>query len=175
MIPVGWALRDQSNDHAEKSGVRVAIENGGSFATAAQLMEIIGSIAHPLLGASYSQAVGVQHGEDPAEAVGLLGDKLWIARIKDAKDGEPVALGEGELACREFVRNLTDAKFEGPLVFEWDRAWVSGLAGAEEALGAASRTMWGWLGGKMESSAPAATKPHGRDVRGTEKKAGSRR
>lgn len=162
-------------DHADKSGVQVAIENGGSFATAIQLMEIIGSINHPLLGASYSQAVGVQHGEDPAEAVRLLGDKLWIARIKDAKDGTPVPLGEGELACQEFVRNLTAAKFEGPLVFEWDRAWVPGLAGAEETLAAASRTMWGWLGGKVELNPPMGVKAHGRDARAPEKKAGTRR
>ncbi len=162
-------------DHADKSGVQVAIENGGSFATATQLMEIIGSINHPLLGASYSQAVGVQYGEDPAEAVRLLGDKLWIARMKDAKDGVPVPLGEGELACQEFVRNLMAAKFEGPLVFEWDRAWVPGLAGAEETLSAASRTMWGWLGGKVEQNPPVSAKAHGRDARATDKKAGTRR
>ncbi len=149
-------------DHADKSGVRVAIENGGSFATAAELMEIIGGIGHPLLGASYSQATGVQHGEDPAEAVELLGEKLWVARIKDAKDGMPVALGEGELACQDFVRNLMSAGFDGPLVYEWDRAWVPGLAGAEEALAQASRTMWGWLGGM---SAPAVDAVSGKQAK----------
>lgn len=162
-------------DHADKSGVRVAVENGGSFATAAQLMEIIGSINHPLLGASYSQAVGIQHGEDPAEAVRTLGDKLWIARIKDAKDGAPVALGQGELACQDFVRNLIAARFEGPLVFEWDRAWVPGLAAAEETLAAASRTMWGWLGGKLESTPAATSQTRGRDATAPDKKAGARR
>ena len=144
-------------DHADKSGVRVAIENGGSFATSGELMEIIDAIKSPLLGASYSPAVGVQYGEDPADAVRNLGDRLWIARIKDARDGRPCKLGEGELGCQDFVRNLHAAGFDGPLVFEWDRAWIPGLESAEDALAHASKTMWGWLGGKVES-APAAGK-----------------
>lgn len=146
-------------DHADKSGVRIAIENGGSFSTAPELLEIIEGIDHPLLGASYSQATGVQSGEDPADAVRLLGDRLWIARIKDAKDGTPVALGEGDLVCQDFVRNLTGSGFDGPLVFEWDRAWVPGLGAAEEALAHASRTMWGWLGGKATTANSAAAAP----------------
>ncbi len=145
-------------DHADKSGVRVAIENGGSFATSVELREIIDAIKSPLLGASYSPAVGVQYGEDPADAVRNLGDKLWIARIKDAKDGRPCRLGEGELGCQDFVRNLIAAGFHGPLVFEWDRAWVPGLESAEDALAQASKTMWGWLGGKVEG-APTPGKP----------------
>ncbi len=142
-------------DHADKSGVRVAIENGGSFATSTELLEIIDAIKSPLLGASYSPATAVQYGEDPADAVRALGERLWITRIKDARDGRPCRLGEGELGCQDFVRSLVAAGFDGPLVFEWDRAWVPGLEPAEETLAHASRTMWGWLGGKMES-VPAA-------------------
>jgi sugar phosphate isomerase/epimerase len=156
-------------DHADKSGVRVVLENGGSFSTSAELLEIIETIDSPLLGASYSSAVGIQCGEDPAEAIRDLGDKLWVARIKDAKDGRPCFLGEGDLACRDFMRNLASAGFDGPLVFEWDRAWIDGLAPAEEALGHASRTMWGWLGanaqrGKVASN-HAGERPSPRRIR----------
>jgi sugar phosphate isomerase/epimerase len=133
-------------DHAEKTGVRVMLENGGSFPKSTDLMEIINEVDSELLGACYSLATGVQSGEDPADAIANLGDRLWAARIKDAKDGFPVFLGEGELACREFVGQLVSAGVSGPLVFEWDRAWIPELAPAAEALKHASQTLYSWLG-----------------------------
>jgi sugar phosphate isomerase/epimerase len=153
-------------DHADKSGVGVVIENGGSFCTAAELMEILGEIESPLLGASYSAATAIQAGEDPADGVRLLGERLRVARVKDARDGRPVLLGEGELACDDFVRALLATGFDGPLVFEWDRAWVAGLAPAEEALSHAARTLYSWIGGV--GAAPASAQ------NGHSDKAGSR-
>jgi fatty-acyl-CoA synthase len=152
-------------DHADKTGVGVVIENGGSFCTAAELAEILDEIKSPLLGACYSSAPAIQAGEDPADGVRLLGERLRVARIKDARDGRPVLLGEGELACHDFVRALVASDFRGPLVFEWDRAWVAGLAPAEEALAHASRTLYGWISPGPQSSAPtapSAAKPSGR-------------
>lgn len=144
-------------DHADKSGVRVVIENGGSFETAAQLMEVIERVNHSLLGACYSVAVGHAAGEDPVHAIDTLGARLWVARVKDLKDGRPCLLGEGSVPCERFARELIARNFSGPLVFEWDRAWVPGLASAEEALKAASRTMYGWMG--ADSGAAAGRSP----------------
>lgn len=146
-------------DRADKSGVRIAVENGGSFPGAADLAELIDEIKSPLLGASYSLATGAQWGDKPADAVRLLGDRLWLARIKDAKGGTPCPLGHGDLPCRAFVDALLASKFDGPLVFEWDRAWLPDLAPADQALSEASRTIWSWLGGTVEAKpAPAPTR-----------------
>lgn len=135
-------------DHADKSGVRVVVENGGSFATADELLELIAAVNHPLLGASYCNATAMSVGEDPADGVKKLGDKLWLARIKDVKDGAPCLLGHGTMRCEAYVRALIGQQFGGPVVFEWDRAWSPEVlaAGAEDALGLASRTMFGWMG-----------------------------
>ena len=131
-------------DHADKSGVKVVVENGGSFGTAEQLMELIGRVDHPLLGASYSLAAGQAAGDEPARAIKTLDGALWVARVKDLKDGKPVLLGQGELACEAFVRGLASSGFVGPLVYEWDRAWMPEIGGAEEALKLASKTLFTW-------------------------------
>lgn len=131
-------------DHARNTGVRLVIENGGSFQTAAQISEIIDRAASPLLGASYSMAVAFGAGEDPQAGVNVLGDKLWVAKVKDSSHGRPVALGQGDLPCEDFVRALSESGFAGPVVFEWDRAWVPGLEEAAEVVpGALARiTQW---------------------------------
>lgn len=144
-------------DHADKSGVRVVLENGGSFETSEQLMELIERVNHSLLGVCYSVAVGQSAGEDPVHAMDTLGSRLWVAKVKDLKDGRPCLLGEGSVPCERFARELIARKFSGPLVYEWDRAWVPGLASAEDALKAASRTMYGWLG--ASSAVAARTQP----------------
>jgi sugar phosphate isomerase/epimerase len=132
-------------DHADKTGVRVLLENGGSFSSAARMMELIDKVNHPLLGASYSLSTGVSAGDDPAQAARLLGDRLFVARILDAKAGQPVLLGTGDLPCESFTKELVRVGFDGPLVYQWDRAWLMGLAPAEEALGHAAKTMFRWL------------------------------
>lgn len=131
-------------DHADKTGAKVVIENAGSFETAVQLRELIEKVGHPLLGAAYSIAAGSAAGDDPAAAVAALGSRLWVARIKDLRDGKPVRLGEGEVPCREFMSALGGAEFNGPAVYEWDRAWWPDLAPAADALEGVAKTMLTW-------------------------------
>lgn len=132
-------------DHADKTGVRVVLENGGSFSTAERMLELMNKVNHPLLGACYSLSTGVQAGDDPAAALGAIGDRLFVARLLDARAGTPVLLGTGDLPCESFVRLLVERGFDGPLVYQWDRAWLTNLAPAEEALSHAARTIFGWL------------------------------
>jgi sugar phosphate isomerase/epimerase len=139
-------------DHADKSGVRIVVENGGSFATAAELADLIRAVNHPLAGACYCNATAAAVGEDPSAGIGLLGDRLWLARVKDVKDGRPCLLGDGEMKCEAFVRTLAATGFNGPLVFEWDRAWVPDLAGPDQVLKHAARTIYTWLGAKPETA-----------------------
>jgi sugar phosphate isomerase/epimerase len=131
-------------DHADKTGTKIVVENGGSFETAIQLRELIEKVGHPLLGASYSVAMGAAAGDDPTTAVAALGSRLWVARIKDLRGGSPVRLGEGEVPCREFVAALGRAKFAGPAVYEWDRAWQPELAPAAEAIEGVAQKIAMW-------------------------------
>jgi sugar phosphate isomerase/epimerase len=134
-------------DAAHHTGVRLVLENGGAFPRAADLLPIIDAVKSPLLGVAYNVAVGAAAGDEPAGAVRLLGPRLLAARLKDVDgDGRPCALGSGRVPCKALVEALIDTSFAGPLVYEWERAWIPGLAPAEPTLAAAVRTIFGWLG-----------------------------
>ncbi|MDP1661944.1 MAG: TIM barrel protein [Phycisphaerales bacterium] len=148
-------------DHALKTGVKVAFENGGSFATSSQVAEILSHFRSPLLVASYNAAAAQLAGENPAEGVTRLtaDGGLGLLRVKDIKDGRPVVLGTGEIAVRDAV--VTAARTSGsasiPVVFEWDRAWIPDIGEADFALDHAARTLWQWAG--SGAPAPAARAP----------------
>lgn len=167
-------------DHANRTGVRLVIENAGSFPTSSDLLELIRACDHPLLGACYANSAAALAGEDPARGVTALGDRLWVARVEDAaplvsgngskgngSKGEsklvvddqagqrlvPCELGAGRLGAQAFVAALRGATFKGPLVYEHDFAWLSGLTPPEQALPTAARTLYAWASG----SEPAGT------------------
>lgn len=143
-------------DHARSTGVRLALENGGSFPTGADIAAVIDEVGSPQLGGCYSLGPAAAAGERPRDGLGALGERLWLARIKDAKGGRPCRLGEGELPAREMAVALAGAGYDGPLVFEWDRLWLPDLAPAEEVLPAAAAAMTGWITeARPGSAAPA--------------------
>ncbi|TVQ31927.1 MAG: sugar phosphate isomerase/epimerase [Phycisphaeraceae bacterium] len=131
-------------DAARHSGARIALENGGGWPRAEQILEIVNEVSSPLLGVSYSMAVGARAGDDAPGALAALGDRLLLARMKDHRDGAPCALGEGEAPCSEFAQELARSGWSGPLVFEWDRMWMPELASAERVLPAAAERMYEW-------------------------------
>ena len=132
-------------DHTRHTNVTLALENGGSFSKASQVMEVVSEINSPLLRVSYSLNAARQAGENPADGLKTIGSALVQARVKDHVDGEPVPLGEGELGAEAFVRALSTSGFSGWLVYEWDAAWLPWIAPAEDVLPGAARTLGKWL------------------------------
>lgn len=143
-------------DHADKTGVRVAVENGGTFATAAMLADLLNEVAHPLVGACYCPAVGRAGGDEAGDVGGVLrtlGQKLWAVRmIEIDTDCRPVSAGSGCIDYGAWFAGLCSAGFDGPVVYQSLRG-LAGLPGgetlavsAEEELESAARTMFGWLG-----------------------------
>ena len=58
-------------------------------------------------------------GEDTTVGANVLGEKLWVAKIKDLDgDGRPCTLGEGVVPCQSFVKSLCESDFTG---CEWAR------------------------------------------------------
>lgn len=139
-------------DYCRNSGVKLAIENGGSFPKAVDLAEIIDKVGSEMLVASYCPAVAAMAGEDVTAGANVLGDRLAIVKLKDLRGGRPVALGQGELRCQETVSGLQRAGFDGWLVYEFDRAWLGSDGGdVENVLTTSCATMLGWLGGAKAS------------------------
>lgn len=142
-------------DGARNTGVRLVLENGGSFATAESLAEVLDRLNHPLLGAAYSVPVAVAAGENPLEGLRILGPRLWVAKVKDF-DGErrPCLPGDGVVPLRPFLEALQDQRFPGYVSFEWDRAWIPGLASPKDVLPQAARRIYDMAGESMPERAP---------------------
>ncbi len=134
-------------DAAKNTGVKIVVENGGSFRTAAELVELIGGVGGGLVGAAYSAAVAADAGENPVEGMRTLGELAWTVKLKD-RDAQrrPCAIGDGVMGCREFVRELGQLNYRGWVVVEWDRMWIEGLDSAEEVLPRAARRLYEWGG-----------------------------
>ncbi len=117
-----WRL-SMAVDAARHTGVRVALENGGSFARASDLLEILDQIPSPALGASYSVAAAKHAGEDPVAGLDLLGERASVVRVKGHKAGRPCLLADGEDPNAEVVRALSARRSTATLVYEYDRLW----------------------------------------------------
>jgi len=144
-------------DHADRTGVRIVLENGGDFSTSAEVMEILDKVTSPLLGACYNSAVGFIAGERPADAVTVLGNRLLAVKIKDIRAGLPVALGSGDVDNAGLVSACMTTGLKIPMIYEWDKAWIPALASAETVLPGAARTLFAML-----SNTPPAPDPSGR-------------
>lgn len=148
-------------DYASKTGVKIAFENGGSFATSSQVLEVLSHFRSPLLVTSYNAATAQLAGENPADGLTRLSADggLGLLRVKDIKDGRPTLLGTGDIAVRDAV--VSAARTSGsaaiPVVFEWDRAWIPEIGDADFALDHAARTLWQWT--SSGAPAPAARAP----------------
>lgn len=119
--------------------VRLAIENGGSFPTAASLNELLDRVTNPLLGAAYSIHPSRRlSGEDAANGINVLGDRLFSVKLKDYSHGKPCALGEGDSNLRQRFA-LGETGFPGWVVYEYDRAWVSAPGGPSSVLALSAR------------------------------------
>jgi sugar phosphate isomerase/epimerase len=143
-------------DHARNNGVRVAVQNGGSFASAIELAELIDRVKSPLLGASYDASTGIEAGDSPIDAITTLGPRLLQARLRDFKDHTPVAPGLGDSQCRRFVEALVETDFNGWLVYEWPKLFLPEIEDATAALPGAAGAVYGWLAGAGAPAEPEA-------------------
>ena len=144
-------------DAARNTGVRIVVENGGSFPRAAELLELIGGIGAGLIGAAYSAAVAADAGESPTEGLAALRDLAWTVKLKDRDArGRPCPIGQGVMDCRATVDALTGSGYRGWVVVEWDRLWIPGLDAPEEVLPRAARHLYEWTGLDRLGARPSA-------------------
>jgi len=100
-------------------------------------------------------------GERPAVSVNVLNHMIRYAKLKDTEVGEGtgfVPLGEGTVEIERFVELLRGIGYEGYLCFEWDKAWLPGLAEPEEALPKAVETLREWMRPKLDKKGKPLSK-----------------
>lgn len=136
-------------DHCRNSGVRLLVENGGSFARSSDLSELMDGVEGPLLGASFCPGVARQAGEEFADAINVLGDRLQVVKLRDFSHGEPCAIGGGDQHCEKDVRELARAGYAGWVVVEHDRLWLKSGADAEKVVQDAAASLYGWSRGAV--------------------------
>jgi sugar phosphate isomerase/epimerase len=141
-------------DAIANMGVRLVLENGGSFPTARSLLEVIERLGNPLVGAAYSLPVAAAAGEDPTTGIALLGPSLWVVKAKDLAGGTPCLPGDGEVPLGPAIRSLVERDYGGWVVFEWDRAWLRGLQEPDVALPEAARRIFAMAGAPAAVEAP---------------------
>ena len=147
---------------ARHTGVRLLIENGGSFPTAADLREIIDRIGTRNIAAAYNPAVAVAAEEDPVEGVRLLAGDLATVKLRDLKVGDretgspatAAPLGEGDLdlgglGVEGFVRHLASVGYDGWITYEHDRLFTEGAGDPTEMLRDAAAKLYRWSGAPM--------------------------
>ena len=135
-------------DHARNSGVKVMLENGGSFSTAAQMAELMDMVNNPLLVAAYSAPVAAAAGEKPSDGVNVLGERLVCVKVRDFDNGTPCALGDGQIDNRSVIEALAKVGFPGWVVYEYDKAWLDPAkkaADLDEVLGVSARRLFEWI------------------------------
>lgn len=122
-------------DHARHRNVRIVLENGGAYRTATDIAGLIDEVGSPLLGAEYNTAEAFAAGESIANGVNVLGERLWIAKVKDFRGSLPCAIGEGDMGCLEAIKALLSGRFDGWVVYEYDRAWLASGSDADGVVG----------------------------------------
>lgn len=140
-------------DACDRTGVKLVMENGGSFCTAEQLCEFMDAADNVLLGAAYSVAVGQQAGDDVPTAIRTLGKRLLSIKIRDLADGVQVRLGEGTVQNHRAISTARSIGFAGPVVYELDRAWDASAVEANQVngwLAHASQTLHRWAHGAIQ-------------------------
>ncbi|MED7954536.1 sugar phosphate isomerase/epimerase family protein [Kitasatospora sp. NPDC058406] len=114
-------------------GPRVLVETHDALPTGAAVAALLARAPHA--GAIWDLLHPWRHGEEPAETLRRLGDRLACVQIKDAAsagDTTPVPLGEGFVPLAA-ARGLLDG-FGGWVSLEWERTWYPGIPPVEDIL-----------------------------------------
>jgi sugar phosphate isomerase/epimerase len=151
--PRAWGIRrvgerlQLAAQTARNTDTRLLIENGGSFARASDLLELIDAYPNQWLGVCYNIKAAKLAGECPVEGVRLLKDHLHCVKITDVdNEHHPVLLGDGVIPCRKVVAALDEMGFGGWIVYKYPKLWVhEDGRDPRKVLTHASDTLYEWM------------------------------
>jgi sugar phosphate isomerase/epimerase len=126
---------------AERTGVAIAVETHDSFSSAAVVAELLAMVESPRVGAVWDSHHPHRMGESPGEVYDLIGQRVLLAQVKDARraperaDGwQLTLLGQGEVPVREMLELLDRGGYQGWISVEWEKRWHPEIEEPELAL-----------------------------------------
>lgn len=144
-------------EHAASVGVMIAIEPHDDFVRSSTIVPILHRIQHSSLRAIWDIGNAFAAGEDPAEGVALLKDRLAYVQVKDGTrygyQWHLCPLGQGNVPLDQAFELLFAHKYQGAFSVEWEYAWHSELDPPEIALPAAMQTVKKLLAAAQTESA----------------------
>ncbi len=141
---------------ALRADVTLLIENGGDFPGSADLWYIADAVGHPAVKCCWNQCNALAVRERCTTSIPRLGRKIGMVHVADARfdaDGvlqEYTLPGEGDAQIDRQVELLRGLIYDGYLVFEWPKAWISSLPGPEVVLPAAAKHLRACIDHKQE-------------------------
>ncbi len=121
------ALR-RAGDAAAAYGRTIAVLNAADMArpTGQALAELLDAVDHGFVRAAWSPAEALRAGEDPAEGLAALDDRVALVRARDGQrvDGrwEEAPFGEGAIDWTAQLHQLHEHDFQGPISLEMNVA-----------------------------------------------------
>ena len=126
---------------AERAGVAIGLETHDSFSSAAVVAEVLAMVDSPYVGAVWDSHHPYRMGETPQEVYDLIGRRVLLAQVKDARraperaDGwQLTLLGQGEVPVREMIDLLDQGGYQGWISVEWEKRWHPEIEDPELAL-----------------------------------------
>jgi sugar phosphate isomerase/epimerase len=126
---------------AERAGVAIGLETHDSFSSAAVVAEVLAMVDSPWVGAVWDSHHPYRMEESPSEVYDLIGQRVLLAQVKDARraperaDGwQLTLLGQGEVPVREMLDLLDRGGYQGWISVEWEKRWHAEIEDPELAL-----------------------------------------
>jgi fatty-acyl-CoA synthase len=126
---------------AERAGVAIGLETHDSFSSAAVVAEVLAMVDSPWVGAVWDSHHPHRVGESPSEVYDLIGQRVLLAQVKDARGASDRAdgwqltlLGQGEVPVREMLDLLDRGGYQGWISVEWEKRWHPEIEEPELAL-----------------------------------------
>ncbi|MCG3181347.1 MAG: hypothetical protein BIFFINMI_03734 [Phycisphaerae bacterium] len=155
-------------DHATDVGVRLVVENVGSFARCESMWWLMERVANPRVGVCWNPVAGLDAVQKPSKVIPTLGSRIHYVKVRNVKVGGDNAfryapLDAGDLNFKHAIELLRGVGYDGFLCFELERLWnlrlaeqgatLGPLPAPQDALAKAAQLLHTWLGQPAEASA----------------------
>jgi sugar phosphate isomerase/epimerase len=125
-------------DYAASKSVRIVVENQLSFRNARAMWLICEVLDHPAVALCWDILNATLVGETPAVAIPLLNSRIGLVQVRDAwlrpTGAVYCPLGQGDVPVAETCNRLRGIGYDGWISFEYEKAWLPGLAEPEQSL-----------------------------------------